>query len=88
MSASAQETKQSQDLSVELNPVVVTGTGTHHRLKDTPTPVEVVTANDIKKAGITDFRDCFGSVAVFLYQLNGRLPYAKRTVEQVCAYTY
>lgn len=57
MSASAQETKQSQDLSVELNPVVVTGTGTHHRLKDTPTPVEVVTANDIKKAGITDFRE-------------------------------
>jgi len=57
MSASAQETKQSQDLSVELNPVVVTGTGTHHRLKDTPTPVEVVTANEIKKAGITDFRE-------------------------------
>ena len=53
MSASAQETKQSQDLSVELNPVVITGTGTHHRLKDTTTPVEVVTANDIKKAGIT-----------------------------------
>lgn len=48
--------KSASDLSVELNPVVVTGTGTHHRLKNTPTPVDVVTANDIKKAGITDFQ--------------------------------
>lgn len=59
MSASAQETKtkKDEDLSFELNPVVVTGTGTHHRLKDTPTPVSVITANEIKKAGITDFRE-------------------------------
>ncbi|WP_300698682.1 TonB-dependent receptor [Bacteroides sp.] len=59
MSASAQETKtkKNEDLSFELNPVVVTGTGTHHRLKDTPTPVSVITANEIKKAGITDFRE-------------------------------
>ncbi|MEG1403642.1 TonB-dependent receptor [Bacteroides sp.] len=45
-----------QELSVELNPVVVTGTGTHNRLKNTPAPVDVVTAADIKKAGITDFQ--------------------------------
>ena len=36
----------------ELNPVVVTGTGTHQRLKNTTAPVAVVTAN----AGITDFQ--------------------------------
>ena len=40
----------------ELNPVVVTGTGTHQRLKNTPSPVSVITANEIKRAGITDFQ--------------------------------
>ena len=40
----------------ELNPVVVTGTGTHTRLKNTPSPVSVITANEIKRAGITDFQ--------------------------------
>ncbi|WP_300698695.1 TonB-dependent receptor [Bacteroides sp.] len=40
----------------ELNPVVVTGTGTHQRLKNTPAPVSVITANEIKRAGITDFQ--------------------------------
>lgn len=42
--------------NVTLNRVVVTGTGNHQRLKDTPAPVEVVTAHDIKKTGITDFQ--------------------------------
>ena len=41
----------------ELNPVVVTGTGTHQRLKNTPAPVSVITANEIKRAGITDFQE-------------------------------
>lgn len=50
------DTKEEKELSVELNPVVVTGTGTHQRLKNTPAPVEVITANDIKRAGITDFQ--------------------------------
>lgn len=40
----------------ELNPVVVTGTGTHQRLKNTPAPVSVITANEIKRAGIIDFQ--------------------------------
>lgn len=40
----------------ELNPVVVTGTGTHQRLKDTPAPVAVITAMELKQAGITDFQ--------------------------------
>ena len=39
-----------------LNPVVVTGTGTHQRLKDTPVPVTVISASDIRRAGITDFQ--------------------------------
>lgn len=42
--------------TVDLNPIVVTGTGTHERLKNTPTPVSVITSSEIKKAGITDFQ--------------------------------
>lgn len=42
--------------SVNLDQVVVTGTGTHQRLKNTPAPVEVITGFDIKKTGITDFQ--------------------------------
>lgn len=40
---------------INLNQVVVTGTGTHHRLKDSPVPVEVINANDLKKAGVASF---------------------------------
>lgn len=50
---------ESEDMTkkiFELNPVVVTGTGTHQRLKNTPAPVSVITANEIKRAGITDFQ--------------------------------
>lgn len=42
---------------INLNQVVVTGTGTHHKLKDSPVPVEVITAADIKKAGTPTFED-------------------------------
>lgn len=42
---------------INLNQVVVTGTGTHHRLKDSPVPIEVVSAADIKKAGTPTFED-------------------------------
>ena len=59
-SAYAQADKgESEDITqkvFELNPVVVTGTGTHQRLKNTPAPVSVITANEIKRAGITDFQ--------------------------------
>ena len=40
----------------ELNPVVVTGTGTHQRLKNTPAPVSVITARELKQAGISNFQ--------------------------------
>ena len=50
----------SQDASeadYELNPVVVTGTGTHQRLKDTPVPVQVITSSEIQTAGINDIQE-------------------------------
>ena len=34
------------DKEVNLSPVVVTGTGTHHRQTDSPVPVQVITQQD------------------------------------------
>ena len=45
------------DRSYNLNPVVVTGSGHHQRLKSTATPVHVLTARDISEQGITTFDD-------------------------------
>ena len=40
-----------------LNPVVVTGSGHHQRLKSTATPVHVLTATEISEQGITNLGD-------------------------------
>lgn len=40
-----------------LNPVVVTGTGHHQRLKTTATPVHVISKQEIKEKGISTFQD-------------------------------
>jgi outer membrane receptor for ferrienterochelin and colicins len=60
---SAQHGGGQEERTVLLDPVVVTGTGTHHRLKDTPSPVDVVTASEIRKAGITDFQQAMTMLA-------------------------
>ena len=41
----------------DLNPVVVTGSGHHQRLKSTATPVHVLSAQEIREQGITTFED-------------------------------
>ena len=38
-----------------LNPVVVTGSGHHQRLKSTATPVRVISSQEIREQGITTF---------------------------------
>ena len=53
------EKGESEDMTkktYELNPVVVTGTGTHQRLKNTPAPVSVITANEINVPASPTFR--------------------------------
>lgn len=49
--------EEQDSLTYELNPIVVTGTGMHQRLKDTPTPVQVITSNEIVAAGINDLQE-------------------------------
>jgi len=41
--------------SYNLNPIVVTGSGHHQRLKSTATPVHVLSAQEISEQGITTF---------------------------------
>ena len=43
------------DRTYNLNPVVVTGSGHHQRLKSTATPVHVLSAQEIREQGITTF---------------------------------
>ncbi len=43
--------------TLNLNPVVVTGSGHHQRLKSTPAPVHVLSAEEIHQQGITTLDD-------------------------------
>jgi len=49
------ERRDSVDRTYNLNPVVVTGSGHHQRLKSTSTPVSVISSQEIKEQGITTF---------------------------------
>lgn len=46
-----------QESRNNLSQVVVTGTGTHRRMVDSPVPVNVLTARDLKEASITNLED-------------------------------
>lgn len=46
-----------QETSVNLDQVVITGTGTHHRLKDSPVPIDVISQRDLQNANPADFQD-------------------------------
>ena len=41
----------------DLNPVVVTGTGTYHRADNSPVAVKVITAKELKDAQVTNLED-------------------------------
>ena len=49
--------------SYDLNPVVVTGSGHHQRLKSTATPVQVLTSQEIHEQGIATFDDALERMA-------------------------
>ena len=59
ITASAQihkmERRDSVARTYNLNPVVVTGSGHHQRLKSTSTPVSVISSQEIREQGITTF---------------------------------
>lgn len=57
------QTVLSEEAPINLNQVVVTGTGTVHRMKDTPVPVEVISGRELRNAGITSFQDAVTMLA-------------------------
>lgn len=74
----------------ELNPVVVTGSGHHQRLKSTATPVHVLSRQEIKEQGISTFRRCadtHAAAGVYGAKLYGHVPTTKRTWKQIHTYT-
>lgn len=48
---------------IMLDEVVVTGTGTHRRLSNSPTPIQVITTNDLKNAHITSVDEALTKLA-------------------------
>lgn len=61
-----------QENSVNLDQVVVTGTGTHRRMSQSPVPISVITAKDLKEAGITTFEDAMSKLTpTFSFYTNG-----------------
>lgn len=53
----AQTTNSDNQKSVELNPVVVTGTGTYHKADNSPVAVKVISAKELKDAQVTSLQD-------------------------------
>ncbi len=51
----AQETTNNQ--SIELNPVVITGTGTYHKTTDAPVDVKVISAKELKDCGAMNLQE-------------------------------
>ena len=47
----------SQTETHDLNPVVITGTGTYHRAENSPVAVKVITAKELKDAQVTTLQD-------------------------------
>ena len=46
-----------KESNLNVGQVVVTGTGTHHRLKDSPVPVQVLTQREIANANATTIEE-------------------------------
>ena len=58
---SAQTAKDTLSIT-ELNPVVITGTGTYHKADNSPVAVKVISAKDIKDAQATSLQDALSKL--------------------------
>lgn len=48
---------QLKEKYINLDQIVVTGTGTHRRMSESPIPVKVITGKDLKEASVRNFQD-------------------------------
>lgn len=61
-----------EDSFMNLGQVVVTGTGTHHRMTDSPVPISVITAKDIKATNVTSLQEALTKLSPsFSFTTNG-----------------
>ena len=61
---------------VNIDQVVVTGTGSHRRMSNSPIPVKVLTGKDLKEASVTNFQDAMTKLnpsIVFMENMNSFL---------------
>ena len=56
-SGESQVVVQLENSYINIGQVVVTGTGTHRRMKDSPVPVSVITAQDIREANLSTMEE-------------------------------
>lgn len=61
-----------EENNMNLGQVVVTGTGTHHRMANTPVPVSVITAKDLQKSSATNLEEVLTKLnPAFSFSTNG-----------------
>lgn len=51
------QTKADSIQTTNLNPVVITGTGTYHKANNSPVAVKVISAKELRDAGVTNLQD-------------------------------
>lgn len=56
-SGAESQAEYADTLATTLNPLVVTGTGMHQRLKSTPVPVELITGAELRAASLNDLQE-------------------------------
>jgi len=72
---SEEEKPEQNDFEDYMDEVIVTGTRTQHKLSDSPTPVDLVTQEEIESSGARDTGDALeGATGVFVddYESHGR----------------
>ena len=63
---------QLQENFINVSQVVVTGTGTHHRMTKSPIPINVITAKDIKNSSATNLEEVLTKLnPSFSFSTNG-----------------
>lgn len=63
---------QTVDKSIDLNPVIVTGTGTYHKAEDSPVAVKVISAKELKDAHVSSLSDALQQLTTsFTSHTNG-----------------
>ena len=60
------------DKSIDLNPVIVTGTGTYHKAEDSPVAVKVISAKELKDAHVSSLSEALQQLTTsFTSHTNG-----------------